>query len=203
MKAAVERIDIDVYEDDRDEVFKRIIDRIGITKTAHVFALGTNQALGAIDNIGRALARKWVNENGKDTKELKIQKRKIQHSALTKEERKIQIDAINNNIKEIDKFNDKLNNPYSLKAVSVVKKLWQSNEQECREKYPEICYYMDGVVDVKISASQHPAGLIASPITLFDNYGIMYNNGNIVLQLDMDAAHEVGLIKYDVLGLMQ
>lgn len=133
MKAAVARIDIDVYEEDRDEVFRRIITRIGITKTAHVFALGTNQALGAIDDIGRALARKWVNENGKDTKELKIQKRKIQHSALTKEERKAQIDAINEQIKEIDKFNDKLNNPYSLKIVSAIKKLWQSDEQKCRE----------------------------------------------------------------------
>ena len=194
-------IDIDVYEEDRDEVFRRIITRIGITKTAHVFALGTNQALGAIDDIGRALARKWVNENGKDTKELKIQKRKIQHSALTKEERKAQIDAINEQIKEIDKFNDKLNNPYSLKIVSAIKKLWQSDEQKCREKYPELCYYMDGIVDVKISASQHPAGLVASPITLSDSYGIMYNDGSIVLQLDMDAAHEVGLIKYDVLGL--
>lgn len=201
MKAAVARIDIDVYEEDRDEVFRRIITRIGITKTAHVFALGTNQALGAIDDIGRALARKWVNENGKDTKELKIQKRKIQHSALTKEERKSQIDAINEQIKEIDKFNDKLNNPYSLKIVSTIKKLWQSDEQQCREKYPELCYYMDGIVDVKISASQHPAGLVASPITLSDSYGIMYNDGSIVLQLDMDAAHEVGLIKYDVLGL--
>lgn len=201
MKAAVARIDIDVYEEDRDEVFRRIITRIGMTKTAHVFALGTNQALGAIDDIGRALARKWVNENGKDTKELKIQKRKIQHSALTKEERKAQIDAINEQIKEIDKFNDKLNNPYSLKIVSAIKKLWQSDEQQCREKYPELCYYMDGIVDVKISASQHPAGLVASPITLSDSYGIMYNDGSIVLQLDMDAAHEVGLIKYDVLGL--
>ena len=61
MKAAVARIDIDVYEEDRDEVFRRIITRIGITRTAHVFALGTNQAVFDIDDIGRALARIWGN----------------------------------------------------------------------------------------------------------------------------------------------
>lgn len=57
------------------------------------------------------------------------------------------------------------------------------------------------MVGVNISQSMHPAGIIASPITLKDNYGTMLNEDKIVLQLDMENAHTCGLIKYDVLGL--
>ena len=47
----------------------------------------------------------------------------------------------------------------------------------------------------------HPAGIIASPITLADHYGTLVNDNMVILQLDMDCVHEVGLAKYDILGL--
>lgn len=194
-------VDIDVFEEDRDEVFSRIIKRIGKDKTAHVFAIGTNKDLGAIDDIGRALSIQWVQKHGKDTKQLKIKKREIQKTVIDKEERKRLVDEINEEIKKIDAFNSKLNNPYSLNAIAKIKDEWKENPELCRKNHPDICYYIDGMNGVKISQSMHPAGIVASPITLADNYGVMYNDGNIVLQLDMDAAHSVGLIKYDVLGL--
>ena len=190
-----------MFEEDRDEVFKRIIKRVGKDKTAHVFAIGTNKELGAIDDIGRALSRKWIDKNGKDTKQLKIKKREVQKTVIDKQERKQLVDEITEEIKKIDAFNAKLNNPYSLGAIAKVKKEWKDNPEECRKNHPDICYYIDGINGVKISQSVHPAGLVSAPITLADNYGIMYNDDDIVLQLDMDAAHEVGLIKYDVLGL--
>lgn len=194
-------VDIDVFEEDRDEVFNRIIKRIGKDKTAHVFAIGTNKDLGAIDDIGRALSIQWVQKHGKDTKQLKIKKREIQKTVIDKEERKRLVDEINEEIKKIDAFNAKLNNPYSLNAIAKVKDEWKENPELCKKNHPDICYYIDGMNGVKISQSMHPAGIVASPITLADNYGVMYNDSNIVLQLDMDAAHSVGLIKYDVLGL--
>lgn len=194
-------IDLDLSATDEDYVLKCMINTIGEKKVAHVFALGTNQKLGAIDDIGRALARQWVNKYGKDTKELKIQKRQIQHSALTKEERKTQIDAINNQIREIDKYNDKLDNPYSLKHIAQIKKEFNTDEKQCIENHQDIFYYFDGIVDVKISASIHPAGNICAERTLDDNYGIMINDGKRVIQLDMDAAHDVNLVKYDLLKL--
>lgn len=194
-------IDIDCSDLDEPYILQCMSNTVGEYKVAHVFALGTNQSLGAIDDIGRALARKWINDNGKDTKELKIKKRQLQHSALSKEERKAQIDGINEQIKAIDKYNDKLDNPYSLKRIAQIKKEFGTDEQQCREKHQDIFYYFDGIVDVKISASIHPAGNICSDRTLDDNYGIMINDGKRVIQLDMDAAHEVNLVKYDILKL--
>lgn len=68
-------------------------------------------------------------------------------------------------------------------------------------KYPEVFYYFDGLLDVAISQSMHPAGIVASPVTLADNYGTFYSDGKIILQIDMECVHEVNLVKYDILGL--
>ena len=94
-----------------------------------------------------------------------------------------------------------MNSPYSLDIISKIKEEFKDNPDKCREEHKDICYYLDGLVGVNISQSVHPAGIVASPITLADNYGTMINDGEVVLQLNMDAAHEVGLIKYDLLGL--
>ena len=57
------------------------------------------------------------------------------------------------------------------------------------------------MVNTAVSQSMHPAGIVASPITLYDNYGIFYNKDDqIVLQIDMEEVHEVSLVKYDILG---
>ena len=47
----------------------------------------------------------------------------------------------------------------------------------------------------------HPAGIVASPITLRDNYGTFISEGKEILQIDMDCVHDVSLVKYDILGL--
>ncbi len=186
---------------DEAYIIQNIIDTIGADKVAHVFALGTNQSLGAIDDIGRALSIRWVKQNGKSTKELKLKKRALQHTIMDKDEKKKQLDAITAEIKKIDDYNAKLNNPWSLTVVARIKKEWQIDKDQCEKKYPELFYYYKGMKDVTISASMHPAGIVVSPITLADNYGIMYNEGKAVLQLDMDAAHDVNLVKYDILKL--
>lgn len=63
-------------------------------------------------------------------------------------------------------------------------------------------YYYDGLVDTKISQSVHPAGMVISPITLYDNYGTFDKDGDICLMLDMDNIHDfTGLAKYDFLVL--
>lgn len=53
-----------------------------------------------------------------------------------------------------------------------------------------------------VSQGFHPAGIVASPITLPDNYGVFEDkDGKIVSCLDMEEIHECGLVKYDILGL--
>ena len=92
--------------------------------------------------------------------------------------------------------------PYTLGKVSEIKKEYEENQEATREKYPELFYYFDGMVNTVVSQSVHPAGIVASPISLYDNYGVFYNKDNMrILQIDMEEVHEVSLVKYDILGL--
>lgn len=92
-------------------------------------------------------------------------------------------------------------NPYSLKQIDKIKTEFESNESGTKEKYPEIFYYFDGLFDTLVSQSVHPAGMIISPVTLDDNFGVFYKDGEPCLMLDMDESHDAGLVKYDFLIL--
>lgn len=166
-----------------------------------MFAIGTNQALGAIDDIGRALDTLYKKEHGKNTKELQIQKREIKKSDLTEIDKKEKIKKIQEQIKEYEAYNDKIQSPYSLSKIKEIKEEYKKDPERCAKEHSDIFYYLDGMVGVNLSQSVHPAGIVASSVTLPDNYGIMYVDGHTVLQLDMDAAHLASLIKYDILGL--
>ena len=92
--------------------------------------------------------------------------------------------------------------PYTLKVADQIKKEFEENETKAREDYPEVFYYYDGMLGCIISRSQHPAGIVASPINLIDNYGGFINaDGQVVLPINMEEIHEINLVKYDILGL--
>lgn len=92
-------------------------------------------------------------------------------------------------------------NPWSLNKIKKIKEEYDSNPDRTKEKYPELFYYLDGLIDTKVSQSIHPAGMVISPITLGDNYGTFDKEGETCLFMDMDEAHEVGVAKYDFLVL--
>ena len=92
--------------------------------------------------------------------------------------------------------------PYTLKLADEIKKEFEQDEEATRKKYPKVFYYYDGMLGCVISQSQHPAGIIASPINLIDNYGGFINaDGQVVLPINMEEIHEINLVKYDLLGL--
>ena len=90
---------------------------------------------------------------------------------------------------------------YSLDNIKKIKKEYEENPDETKEKYNELFYYFDGIVNSVVSQSVHPAGIVASPVTLYDNYGTFWKDGMRILQIDMEEVHEVSLVKYDILGL--
>lgn len=92
-------------------------------------------------------------------------------------------------------------NPYSLDVAARVKDEYAENPDATKEKYPDIFKYFDGLLGTVVSTGFHPAGVIASPITLFDNYGTMWVDGKRVLQINMEECHTLQLAKYDCLGL--
>ena len=169
-------IDIDCVESDRPAIFKHITGRFGEDKTARVASFGTMQSKGVIDDVGRALAMKWDKENG-----------------MTK-------DSIDGGYTEIHRR--KIENPWSLPNISRIKSEFDSDPEKTKKKYPELFYYYDGLIDTKISQSVHPAGMVISPITLVDNFGVFDKDNENCLLLDMENIHDfTGLAKYDFLIL--
>lgn len=112
------------------------------------------------------------------------------------------IDDICRALRHKDSKNGIVDSKYSLKLADQIKKEFEQDEEATRAKYPEIFYYYDGMLGCIISRSQHPAGIIASPINLIDNYGGFLNaDGQVVLPINMEEIHEINLVKYDILGL--
>jgi len=170
-------IDIDCVESDRPAIFEHIVKRFGRDRTARVASFGTLQDKGVIDEVGRYLAKKWNAEhyNGEkvwDTHEGRYFDKEVP------------------------------NNPWSLKDIARIKDEYAADPDKTKQKYPELFYYFDGLLGTKISQSVHPAGMVISPITLNDNFGVFEKDGEICLMLDMENVHDyTGLAKYDFLIL--
>lgn len=93
-------------------------------------------------------------------------------------------------------------NPYNYDAIEKIKEKFVNDPEATKKEYPEIFYYFDGLQNVRVSQSVHPAGMVISPITLDDNYGVFDKDGEQCLLLDMDNVHDyTGLAKYDFLVL--
>lgn len=93
-------------------------------------------------------------------------------------------------------------NPWNLKNIAKIKDDFDQDPDGTKAKYPELFYYFNGLLDTKISQSVHPAGIVISPVTLADNYGVFDKDGETCLMLDMDNIHDyTGLAKYDFLIL--
>ena len=139
------------------------------------------QSKGVIDDVGRALAIRWTKEHP-DAGVIKG------HHPL---------DGGQGYYKD-----DSDSNPWSLPNIARIKNEFDSDPEKTKEKYPEIFYYYDGLTDTKISQSVHPAGMVISPITLVDNFGVFDKDNENCLMLDMENIHDyTGLAKYDFLIL--
>lgn len=191
-------IDIDAAGDDRSKIYDYIINRFGKEKTAFILAIGTDSSKGTIDDIGRGLSIRWCNKNLINEKEIKNNIKDAREAG-----NKPLYDELQLTLENAKKSNEekKKKDPYSLTIMSKIKREFECSEEDARKKYPEIFYYYDGILGTRVSQSMHPAGIVASPITLYDNYGTFVNDDNIILQIDMEGVHEVSLVKYDILGL--
>jgi DNA polymerase-3 subunit alpha len=90
---------------------------------------------------------------------------------------------------------------YPLDKVAEIKREYEVDPNITKEKYSELFYYFDGLVNTAISQSMHPAGIVVAPLTLPDNYGTFWQDGKRIMMINMEEIHEVSLVKYDLLGL--
>lgn len=190
-------IDCDFSPSQRQLVYDYIINRFGTDYTAYILAIGTVSDKGTIDEICRALSYKWVENNVEnkqevvDAKKYLIECRKNSPQAMESAEKNL--------INVMEKYDDA--NPYSISKTKIVKEKYDLDKERTRLEYPDIFYYFDGIYGSCNSQSMHPAGIVASPITLTDNYGTFNKDGFKILSINMEEIHEVSLVKYDILGL--
>lgn len=193
-------IDLDISPDQRELVYNHIIESFGYDKTAYILAIGTISDKGTIDEIGRALD---------------IPLAEVAHIKLLYSTYKDAIDSTAKRIKEIEEIPhfDKIESAekdseyYSIRKDYERKKTEHkkavSQMQDLKEnQYRQLFYYFDGLNGTAVSQSMHPAGIVVSPITLPDNYGIFWNDGKQIICINMEEIHDgAGLVKYDILGL--
>lgn len=88
-----------------------------------------------------------------------------------------------------------------LNKVAKIKEEFEIDPDATKKKYPDIFYYFDGIRGTIISKGMHPAGMVASPISLDDNLGILYENELPIVQCGMKSVDSLNYVKYDILGL--
>lgn len=82
--------------------------------------------------------------------------------------------------------------------------LKESNEplmQDYNRKYPEVLELAGKWSGIARQFSQHPAGVIISPKSLYDIIPLRVKDGIQTTQFDMHATEEMGFLKVDILGL--
>ena len=201
-------IDVDIAPTQRHLVYEHIIDKFGSDKTAYILAIGTISDKGTIDEIGRALSEKWVANSVEYQAEYKKMCNTIQElNAKIANGENVASNSYGvwateeSGHRRLREIRDSDANPYSLDNIARIKKEYEENPDATKQKYPDIFYYFDGLVNTAISQSMHPAGIVVAPLTLPDNYGTFWQDGKRIMMINMEEIHEVSLVKYDLLGL--
>lgn len=169
-------IDVDCMESDRPKIFEYIINKFGASKCARVASYGTIADLAFIDDCGGGLGIMWEREH---------------HPEKFRE---------NGRMDKVKYSFDK-SNPYNPLTLKKIKNEYKANPDQTKTKYPDLFQYYDGMVGTRISQSVHPAGMVISCETLDDHWGVFNKDGDRCLLLTMDEAHDVSLVKYDMLVL--
>lgn len=169
-------IDCDCIDTDRPRIFEHIINKFGEKYCARVAAYGTIADLSFVNDCGGGLAIMWEREHFPHKFKENGRMDKVKYEFDTK-------------------------NPYNPKKLLAIKKEYRDDPEATKLKYPDLFYYYDGVAGTRVSQSVHPAGMVISCETLDDHWGVFNKDGERCLFLTMDEAHDVSLVKYDMLVL--
>lgn len=199
-------IDVDFSPADRPKVYEYIIKRFGNRNSAYILTTGTVQDRGSIDLLARGLEynntervkaiknrydsaysvyAQVVNECIGDLKEL---------SEIEK------LSALSPNFDDYAVYVKRIQNVEKINILTDCKEKWDV----LREENKDLFYYFDGIKGCIVSKGMHAAGIIGSPITLDDNLGVFYKDGNPDMPVSfcsMKAVDSLNYVKFDILGL--
>lgn len=195
-------IDEDFSPSDRKKVYEYIIKRFGNKNVAYILSLSTIQDRGSIDVLAKGLNYKDLNI----VKEIKNTFDEIfkEYSKIIQEEVNLEelegIESKSPNFGDHDIYIRVIRNEEKLNKVVELEKKWV----ELRKENKDLFYYFDGIKGTIIAKGNHPAGMIGSPITLFDNLGVFYKKGDEDFPISfcsMKAVDSLNYVKFDILGL--
>ena len=198
-------IDVDFAPEDREKVYEYIIKRFTPEKTAYIAAFSTLQDRGCIDVLAKGLdyhdLEKVMEIKNKfddyfskyskiiqaevNTEEL-VEEKILDSSSISFDNHKIYLSRIN---KEEDKNR-------AIKIKESYDDLINDNQ--------DLFYYLKGLKGTIVAKGTHPSGMIGSPITLEDNMGLFYKDGDLNMPVStcaMKAVDSLNYVKFDILGL--
>lgn len=195
-------IDQDFSPDDRAKVYEYIIGRFGKPYVAYILSLSTIQDRGSIDVLAKGLDYKDLNlvAEIKDTFDSIFESyAKIIQEEVNLEELE---DATSKapNFFDYELYLNAIRNENKLIEVKKLKGRWD----DLRKANKDLFYYFDGLKGIIVAKGHHPAGMVGSPITLYDNLGIFYDKGNEdfpISTCSMKAVDALNYVKFDILGL--
>jgi DNA polymerase-3 subunit alpha len=195
-------IDIDFAPEDREKVYKFIINRFTPEKTAYIASFTTLKDRGTIDVLAKGLKYEDLDV----VMDVKNQFDKLfdEYSKIINEEVNLEeldeVEAKSIDFDYHDIYCNRIRNGKALTRVNNLKKEFQT----LKDNNKNLFYYFDGLKGTIIAKGNHPAGIIGSPITLADNLGVFYKDGDEsqpVSVCAMKAVDSVNYVKFDILGL--
>ncbi|OHD79160.1 MAG: hypothetical protein A2355_06150 [Spirochaetes bacterium RIFOXYB1_FULL_32_8] len=195
-------IDIDFAPEDRVKVYEYIIKRFTPEKTAYISAFSTLRDRGTIDVLAKGL--KYENLDIVMNIKNEFDKLFDEYFKIIQEEVNLEeldeIDAKSIDFDYHEVYCNRIRNNKSLTRANNLKKEFQN----LKDNNKDLFYYFDGLKGTIIAKGTHPAGIIGSPITLADNLGVYYKDGDEshpVSICSMKAVDSVNFVKFDILGL--
>jgi DNA polymerase III alpha subunit/intein/homing endonuclease len=195
-------IDIDFAPEDREKVYNFIMDRFTRKKTAYISAFGTLKDRGTIDVLTKGLDYHdldLVMQIKNEFDDMFEKYKKVVQEEVNLEELE-EIDAKNIDFDYHDIYIHQIRNDNAINNLNNIK----NDFEKLKSNNTDLFYYFDGLKNTIISKGNHPSGMVGSPITLPDNLGVFYKDGDKNLPTTtcaMKAVDSVNYVKFDILGL--
>lgn len=198
-------IDVDFAGDDREKVYQYIIERFTPEKTAYIAAFSTLKDRGCIDVLAGGLGYKDLNK----VMEIKNKFDEFfsDYSKIVQEE----VDTeglVENGEAESGAVSFENHNIYMMHIAKETKQKQLDNIKIQYDKLikdnQDLFYYLKGLKGTIVAKGTHPSGIIGSPITLSDNMGLFYKDGDKNMPVSvcaMKAVDSLNYVKFDILGL--
>lgn len=195
-------IDMDFAPEDRIKVYEFIMSKFTRQKTSYIAAFSTLKDRSTIDVLSKGLGY----EDLEEVMNIKNQFNKIfdEYFKIIQEEVNTEdLDEVDSTSIDFDYHDIYCNRIRNQKALNRANKL-KGEFENLKQSNKDLFYYFDGLKGTIIAKGSHPAGMIGSPITLADNLGVFYKDGDEsqpVSTCAMKAVDSLNFVKFDILGL--